>query len=173
MKTVRLILAFACLIWIVKPSHAVQDSTREQSSAVSSSATDQPKDRPQPEAADEEPVHRRAPANRQSRRGGTATPGNRLQQIPKREAAPDSRAVNARSAVLGESGRAAREGFAQNEILNGSALPTRPTRIDPGRAVTANNPRHRDPNPAVVDGSMNTNTRNTGAINGTHMVRKH
>lgn len=172
MKTAQLILAFACAIWIAEPSHAVQDSTREQSSAESSSAADNPKPRPRQEAPDEEPVRRRAPANKQVRGGGTATPASRSQQIPKPEATPDSGAVNARSAAFGEPGRAAREGFVQNEILNNSALPTGPPRVAPGRGVTANNPRHRSPNPAVVDGSMNANARNTGAINGTRMVRK-
>lgn len=164
MKTAQLILAFACAIWIAEPSHAVQDPTRAQSSA------DNPKARPKQESSDEEPVHRRVPANKQLRGSRMAAPGTRFQQIPKRDATPGSGAANARSAALGEPGRAAREGFVQNEILNRSALPTRPLRVAPGGSVTANNPRHRSPNPAVVDGSMNA--RNTGAINGTHMVRK-
>jgi len=169
-KAVSLTLAFASAIWIAVPTRAVQDTPRGQS-GDSSSAADNPKTRPKQEASDEEPVHRRAPANKQLRGSATATPGNRLQQIPKREAAPDSGAETPRS-VLGEPGRAAREAFAQSEVLNGSALPTRPPRIAPGRGLTANNPHHRSPNPAVVDGSMNPNTRNTGAINGARIVRK-
>lgn len=169
MNAVRVILALACWIWMTEPSHALQDPTRAQASAESASAADNPKARPKQES-DEEPVHHHTLTNKQLRGSRMATPGIRFQQIPKRDATPDRGAANARSAALGEPGRAAREGFVQNEILNRSALPTRPPRVAPGGGVTANNPRHRSPNPAVVDGSMNA--RNTGAINGTHMVRK-
>lgn len=35
------------------------------------------------------------------------------------------------------------------------------------------NVRHRNPNPAIISGAINSKTSNTGMVNGTHMQRKY
>jgi len=69
---------------------------------------------------------------------------------------------------------AAKAGLIQNETVN-NALPVRPRSVVRPTASlnpSLNNVRHRGPNPAVVGGSANSDSRDTGAINGTHMHRK-
>jgi hypothetical protein len=53
-----------------------------------------------------------------------------------------------------------------------NALPVRTLNVVRPSAPSFNNVRHRSPNPAVVSGSTDFHSRNTGAINGTRMNRK-
>jgi hypothetical protein len=72
---------------------------------------------------------------------------------------------------LGKSSGAAKGGLIQNETVN-NTTPVRTPSVNRLTASSFNNTRHRGPNPAVVAGSVNANTRNTGAINGTRMKRE-
>jgi hypothetical protein len=70
-----------------------------------------------------------------------------------------------------KSGGAAKAGLIRNETVN-MALPVRTPSVVRPTVRSFNNVRHRGPNPAVVAGSVNSDSRNTGAINGTRMNRK-
>jgi hypothetical protein len=82
-----------------------------------------------------------------------------------------------------KSSTADKGGLIQNEMVhNSSSIRTssvvRPTvaslnNVRPGaRSWLWSAGRHRGPNPAVVGGSANSDSRNTGAMNGTRMNRK-
>jgi hypothetical protein len=61
----------------------------------------------------------------------------------------------------------------QSSQVAGKVLPVRPrTAARSNSPWLLNNVRHRSPNPAIVDGLANSNSKNTGAINGTRMHRK-
>jgi len=71
---------------------------------------------------------------------------------------------------------AAKGEFIQNKTVD-TALPVRrwlsvarPNLLSLNPSL--NNVRHRGPNPAVVGGSANSYSRNTGVINGTRMNRR-
>lgn len=171
MKTISFIPIFACAALMTGTSYAVPSNPMyEQSSAESSSRTADDGKHAQPEeASDGRPSHGHASGNKHSRSSATATAGK---STPKREGYLNNSAMNVRPAALGESGRAAKGRLVQDEILNNSALPTRPPSVVPRRGTSANDLRHRGPNPAVIDGAMNSNVRNTGSINGTRMNRR-
>ena len=101
---------------------------------------------------------------------------NRPKQLPnsRRRSIPGN-AMNLHQPGSDKSGAAAKGGLIQNETAN-NALPVRPpSAVRPRQRVSPslNNVRHRGPNPAVIGGSAgNSNSRNTGAINGTRMHRK-
>lgn len=56
-------------------------------------------------------------------------------------------------------------GAIQNEAIY-RALPVRPSGMIRPAAPAAGNVRHRDPNPPVIGGAANSNSRNTAAIDG-------
>jgi hypothetical protein len=68
-------------------------------------------------------------------------------------------------------GRAAKGGLIQNETVNKALAVRTPSVVRP-TVPSFNNVRHRGPNPAVIGGSTNSNRRNNGTINGTHMNRR-
>jgi hypothetical protein len=82
-----------------------------------------------------------------------------------------------------KSGGAAKGGFIQNETVH-NASPVRTSSVVRPTVPSFNNARpgarswlwsagrHRGPNPAVVGGSANSDSRNAGTINGTCMNRK-
>jgi hypothetical protein len=80
-------------------------------------------------------------------------------------------AANLQRPGSGKSGAAATGGLVQSEAVN-SAQRVRSTSAVRPAAASLNNIRHRGPNPAVVGGSANFKSSNTGAINGTRMHRK-
>jgi hypothetical protein len=71
-----------------------------------------------------------------------------------------------------KSGGAASRGLIRNETLR-NAVPVRTSSVAQTTGPSRNNVRHRGSNPAAVTGSVNSNRRNTGAIDGTRMSRKH
>ena len=100
------------------------------------------------------------------------TKANRSTQFPNnRERSPSGNAMNFRQQAFAKSGGAAKGGLIQNETVN-NALPVRTSRVVRPTVPSLNNVRHRGPNPALVGGSANLHSRNTGAINGTGMNRK-
>jgi hypothetical protein len=70
-----------------------------------------------------------------------------------------------------KSGGVAKGGLIQNATVN-NALPVRTPSVVRPTVQALNNVRHRGHNPAVVTGSVNSDSRNAGAINGTCMNRK-
>ncbi len=72
---------------------------------------------------------------------------------------------------LDKSGTPTDSGSRQGEIAN-TALPRRPPSVIRPSVPLHNDVRHRGANPAVIGGSANSNSRSTGAINGTGMHRR-
>jgi hypothetical protein len=97
---------------------------------------------------------------------------NRSNQVPIRQGhSASGNAMNLHEPGADKSAGAAKGGLVQNETVN-SALRVRPPSTVRPTAPSLDNVRHRSPNSAVVGGSENATTRNTGAINGTRMNRK-
>jgi hypothetical protein len=65
----------------------------------------------------------------------------------------------------------ARGGLIRNETVN-TTLPVRPPSVVSRTGLLPNSLRHRGANPAVIRGSANSDSRKTGAINGTRMNRR-
>lgn len=108
------------------------------------------------------------------------TASNHPKQVPNgRKGSISANAANLHQPGLAKAGAAAKGGLIQNKIAS-KATPVRlPGTVRPAAASlnpSLNNVRHRGPNPAVVGGSAggsaNSNSSNTGAINGTRMHRK-
>jgi hypothetical protein len=64
-----------------------------------------------------------------------------------------------------------RSGFIRNETVNNVLAIRTPSAVRP-TSPAFNNVRHRSPNPAVVGGSSNSHSSNSGVISGTRMIRK-
>jgi hypothetical protein len=70
-----------------------------------------------------------------------------------------------------KSGGAAKSGFIRNQTVN-NALAVRTPSVARPTVPLLNNVRHRSANPAVVGGSANSHSSNTGAINGSRMIHR-
>jgi len=100
------------------------------------------------------------------------TNANRPQQLPNsRQRSPLGNAMNLHPPGSHIFAGAAKGGTIPNTTVN-SAVPGRTSSLVRPAAPSLNNVPHRSPNPAVVGGSANLRSSNTGAINGTHMNRK-
>jgi len=97
---------------------------------------------------------------------------NRPKQLPNgRQRSLSGNAMNLHQPGSDKSGGAAKGGFIRNETAN-IALNVRTPSVVRPTVPLLNNAQHRSPNPAIVSGSENFHSRNTGAINGTRMNRK-
>lgn len=112
-----------------------------------------------------------------SRAGQIAS--NRPKQLPTTQKRPLPRnAAGLRQPASARSGSAAKSALIQNETAK-HALPVRSASLrsslasrNPSLSLLPNNGRHRGPNPAILTGSANAASSNTGAINGTGMHRR-
>jgi hypothetical protein len=94
---------------------------------------------------------------------------NRSQQLPSnRQASLPGNAMNLHQAGSDKSSGPAKSGFIRNETVNNALAVRAPSVVRP-TVPLLNNVRHRGPNPAVMDGSLNSHGTNTGTINGTRM----
>jgi len=94
-----------------------------------------------------------------------ATKPNRPQPIASQRTPPEAgNLVNVRSSVPSQSA-VANHGSIQNEAIY-RAFPVRPSGMIRPVAPSAGNSRHRDPNPPVIGGAANSNSRSTAAIDG-------
>jgi hypothetical protein len=66
---------------------------------------------------------------------------------------------------------AAQNGSARNETINHAPSNHTPSAVRPG-VPSLSTVRHRGANPAITGGPENSNSRNTVALDGTHMNRK-
>ncbi len=166
------------------PSGPASQQTSPESSA--NTASDHPRDpaqRDAPPADDgrhqtggkasaEQRDLRRASDKDHPPRRASLTEANRPKQFPhSRKRFLPGNAINLHQPGPDKSGGAAKGGLIQTETVN-NALPVRPPSVVRPTVPSLNNVRHRGPNPAVVGGSANLQSRNTGAINGTRMNRK-
>jgi hypothetical protein len=104
------------------------------------------------------------------------TAANHPKQLPNgRKRSIPGNAANLHQPGSGKSDAAAKGRLIQNETTSNAMLVRPPGTVRPTAASlnpSLNNVRHRGPNAAVVGGSANFNSSNTGAINGTRMHRK-
>jgi hypothetical protein len=190
------ILTMGCAVWIEGTSYAaLSQQTSAESSAHEKSArpaSDRPQDdvshdpgrvapadsgKPQNTgtSSGEPRDHHQASSKNPARSPRSLTAANRPKQraISRRGPLPGN-AMNPHPAGSDKSGGAAKGGLIKNEKVN-SVLTARPPSV--ARSTASLNPlpdhvRHRSPNPAVVGGSANPASSNTGALNGTRMNRK-
>ena len=100
------------------------------------------------------------------------TKANRPKQLPNsRQRSLPGNLMNLHQPGSNKSGGAAKGGLFQSEPVNNALAVRTPSVVRP-TVPPPNNVHHRSPNPAVVAGSVNSDSRNTGAINGTRMNRK-
>jgi hypothetical protein len=127
-------------------------------------------------SADKPPDHRQASSRNHPRSHAGLTTANRPKQLPiSRKGSLPGNAMNLHPPGSDKSGGAAKGGFIQNEKVN-RALTARPTGVARSTVASlnplSNNVRHRGPDPAVVGGSANSASSNTGGLNGTRMNRR-
>jgi hypothetical protein len=114
--------------------------------------------------------HRRA--SNQNHQRSHDSQENLPNRLPNRwESSMYRSAVNFHRPNSDKSRDAAESGLIQNRSVN-NALRVRQPSIGRPTSLSANNPRHRGPNPAVVGGAANATTRDTGMLNGVSMHRR-
>ena len=124
----------------------------------------------EPKASHEQRDHGRASDMNHPPSRTSLTKANRPQQLP--NSRQRSRPGNAlHQPGPDKSAGAAKGGLIRNEAVNIALAVRTPSVVRP-TVPALNNVRHRSPNPAVVAGSVNSDSRNTGAINGTRMNRR-
>jgi hypothetical protein len=187
MKTVCFVfMMIGCAVLMHKTSYAAPSDTAAEQSSFTSSA-DTASDRPRgahaaladggkrhvgEKPSGEQPGNRRPSGKNHPPSQARLPKTNRPNQPPKgRERSTSGDAMNPHESGSDKSGGAAKAGLIQNETVN-SAPRVRPPSAVRLTAPSIDNARHRSPNSAVVGGSANSTTRNTGAINGTRMNRK-
>lgn len=187
MKTSCLVfMTIACAVLMYGTSYgAPSDPVSQQSSSASSSDT--ASDRPRAERTDpaearnhkagEKPSHEQpgnrhvSDKNRPPSQAGVPKASGPSQPPKGHERSTSGDAMNLHQPGPDKSVGAAKGGLLQNEAGN-NPLRVRPSSVVRPAAPSLDNVRHRSPNPAVVSGSANATTRNTGAINGALVKRK-
>ena len=188
MKTTCLL--FLTMVWATLmhgtgcaiPSSPASQQTSPESSA--NTASDHPRDAAQRDAglprdgrhqtggkaSHEQRDHGRASDTNHPPSRASLTKANRPKQLPNslQRSLPGNALHQPRP---DKSGGAAKSGFIRNETVNIASAVRTPSVVRP-TVPSLSNVRHRSPNPAVVAGSVNSGSRNTGAINGTRMKRE-
>jgi hypothetical protein len=123
-------------------------------------------------APDDQQNHRNISGNKFPTSNSSLSKSNRPSGLPnrhQRSAAEDSK--NFHRPGSGKSGGAAKNGFTRNETVNHASSNRAPSAAQ--RSVPSlGNVRHRGPNPAIISRAGSSSTRNTAALDGTHMNRK-
>jgi|SRR5208283_2434338 len=154
------------------PQQSSESSTKAVSSDRATNATPGDGGTHGGKPSDEQRGNRRAADKNHPPIRASLAKANRLNQIPNRqEHSKTVNAINLHKPVSDKSGGVVKGGLTQNETGN-HVLPVRSPSIVRPTVPPLDNMRHRSPNPAVVGGSANSITKNTGAINGTRMNRK-
>jgi len=172
-------LAISCVVLVhgTAPSEAAP-----QEAAVASAVADRQRHAERAASADEQGHHRNGPAERrdqfrglatnQPRGRGSPTSANGPKGLPTdRERPAPGNPMNIRQPASNRSEAARTERLMQSDRIN-RALPVQPPAVIRPGGPALDHVRHRGPNPAVIGGTMNSNTGNTGAINGTRMNRR-
>jgi len=98
------------------------------------------------------------------------------QNVNRRKPLPGTRStmgkvMNVHQPGSAKSSGGAKSGFSRSETVN-NALAARPPNLLRPSVPSFNNVRHRNPNPAVVSGSLTSHGGNTGTLVGTRMNHK-
>lgn len=122
--------------------------------------------------SDEQRERRNVSDTKIARRSAVLLKANRPKSLPNaQERFSHGNAMNLQQPGSNKSAGAARGGFIQQEAVN-TALRAHRTNVLPFTGPLHNNVRHRGANPAVIGGPVNSNSRNSAAINGTRMIRR-
>jgi hypothetical protein len=159
------------MIWAALTPGISYAAPSQQTSAGSSTTTPVARN-----PSKEQRYPRHASDKNHPRSRASLTAANHPKQLPNgRKRSIPGNAANFHQSDSGKSGAAAKGGLIQNETASNAMLVRLPGTVGPTAASlnpSLNNVRHRGPNPAVVGGSANLTSSNTGAINGTRMHRK-
>lgn len=123
-------------------------------------------------ASDDQQNHRNISGNKFPTSNSSLSKSNRPTGLPnrrERSAAEDSK--NSHRPGSDKSGGAAKNGFTRNETVNHASSNRAPSAARPS-VPSLGDVRHRGPNPAIISGAGSSHTRNTAALDGTHMNRK-
>lgn len=187
MKAISLVLlTLGCVAWAVGAAYAApsvapakQASSRSAANAVGNHS--QEADHAAPNGggthirkhSDDQQNHRKAPDKKFPASNSKRSKSDRPNELAnRREHSTSEDSVNSRRPGSDKSGGAAKNGFARSETVNHAPPNRAPSAVHPS-VPSLSDVRHRGPNPAIVGGPRSSNTRNTGAIDGTHMNRKH
>jgi len=178
-----LFLTMSCAMLMQGTSYAAPSQQTSAESSVKT-AGDRPYDaeraappdhwkrRKEANPPDEQRGPRYASGKNHPRSRASLTAANRPKQLPRgRKRSIPKKAINLHQPASYKSGGAATGGLIRNETVK-NALPVRPPCVVRAAEPSLSNVRHRGPNPAVVGGPVNSNSRNIGALNGTGMNRK-
>jgi hypothetical protein len=186
MKTIGLIflmLGFAA--WSVRATYAGQSVAASQQGSLRSSANgagNHSRDA-EPGApadagtrvgkpSDEQQAHRKVPSNKPPASNPSVSKSSRRNELTNgRERSGSEDPKNSRRTGSDKSRGVAHSGLARNETTNHAASDRASRAVRPA-APSLGNVRHRESNPAIVGGVGNSNTRNTAALDGTHMNRR-
>jgi hypothetical protein len=187
MKIIGLvILMLGCAAWRVRAVYAGQSvaaSPQEASRSAADKAGSHSReaDHAAPANAgtragkpsDDEQVHRKVSTNKPPASNPTVRGSNhRNEAANSREHSASGDSTNSNRAGTVNSAGAAQNGLARNETINHSPSDRTPSNVRPA-APALSTVRHRGANPAIVGRARNSNSRNTMALDGTHMNRKH
>jgi len=116
--------------------------------------------------------HRKVSGNKLPASSTSPSKANRRNEVPnRRERSASGDSKNSYRPGSDKSAGAAQNGLARNETLNHTPSNCGPSAVRPAVPLLSN-VRHRGANPAIVGGAGNSNSRNTGALDGTHMNRR-
>ena len=160
------------------PSPAPQGQSSENSAkrftgdhATDAASADQAKGRMDRTPLDERD-HRHDSDRSQARSHINVTKANRpAQPRDSQQHFTSGNGTDNRQLVPGRSSGVIRGRLIQSARINND-LPARPPTVGGPTATTLSSVRHRSPNPATINGSVNPKTGDTGAINGTRMRRR-
>ncbi len=186
MKTAGLVLAMISYAALMCGRGYAASSTASQHGS-SAHSTDTTSDHPRSEQAAQvdgrkhetgekssakRQLNRPALAKNHAPRRASLSKTSRPEQLPNhQEHSASANVMNLHEPGSRPSASAAKGGLVQNEA-GSHALPVRSPSVTRTAAPPLDDARHRSPNAAIVGGSANLTTRNTGAINGTRMSRK-
>jgi hypothetical protein len=122
--------------------------------------------------SDDQQNHRKVSANKAPAASANLSKPKRRNEVShNRELSGSERSRNSHRPAADKSAGGAQKGLAGSETIN-HAPSNRPSSAARPAVPSLSNVRHRGPNPPIVGGVRNSNSRNTAALDGTHMNRK-
>jgi hypothetical protein len=116
--------------------------------------------------------HREVSGNKPSPSNTSPSKANHRNEVPnRRERSASQDSKNSIHPGSDKSAGATQNGLVRNETVNHAASKRASNTARP-TVPSLSSARHRGANPAIVGGAGNSNSRNTGALDGTHMNRR-
>jgi hypothetical protein len=186
MKSIGLvILMLGCAGWSVRATYAGQSVASSQQASPRSAANaagDHSREADHAAAgdagthigkpSDDQQNHRKISSNKPPGGNPSLTKSNRRNELTNgRERSGSDDSKNSHRPGTDKSRGAAQNGLARTGTINHAASDRTPGSVRPV-VPSLSNVRHRGPNPAIIGGAENSNSRITAALDGTHMNRK-